>query len=127
MSKQLTYNKESKTDGNSICESNDESNDERHVRKCEIPNYLPEPELDSEHSNREDWHNSYKEQLIDIFRIVRLITESEFKNNKIVWDNLAFNNLSRVIYHCSSKNISPYLESNDVLRIIKLKNRNIIY
>ena len=97
------------TENQSINVSN--TNVNRHVnRKCEIPNYLPHKT--PEHSNREVWHNAYKEHLIDIYKNVRDIINSEFPKNKIVWDIVAINNLSKVIYHCSSKYISPYIETN---------------
>ena len=93
-----------------VSDTNVKRGAERCDRKCEIPNYLPHKT--PEHGNRESWHNAYKEQLVDIYKNVRDIINSEFPKNKIVWDNTAINNLSRVIYYCSSKYISPYIETN---------------
>ena len=87
--------------------ANDKRGDKRYERKCEIQNYLPHPT--PEYSNREAWHNSYKEQLVGIYENIRDVIDSEFPKNKIKWDNVAINNLSKLIYHCSSKYISPYI------------------
>lgn len=89
-------------------EQYDEQYNERSSRKCEIPNYIPHSR--PENTNREIWHNSYKQNLIDMYRIVRGLIDIYIPKNKIIWNNIAINNLSKLIYHCSSKYISSYLE-----------------
>ena len=83
---------------------NDVVNYDRNNRRS---NYIPQSY--ETNNSREEWHFAYKEQLIDIHRIIVDLINIEFPKNKIDWDNVDFNNLSKVIYNCSSKNISPYL------------------
>ena len=62
-------------------------------------------------SDRHEWHNAYFPQLIIMYDMVQEIINEKYPKNKIDWDNPRhLNNFSRLIYHCSSKLISPYLE-----------------
>jgi hypothetical protein len=79
----------------------------RHYRKCQIPNYVPHST--PENTNYETWKDAYFQQLIDIHEITKDIMRNQFPKNKIKWDETTFDNLSKVIYKCSSKHISPYL------------------
>ena len=81
-------------------------------RKCERPNYIPR--RTPNYSNRESWSYAYGPQLQDMYRIVGLMVENKYPNVKIDWSgpkyHRAFNEL---IYHCSSKYITPYIEERD--------------
>jgi hypothetical protein len=81
-------------------------------RKCERPNYVPH--RTPSHSDRELWSYAYEPQLQDMHRIVGLMIERKYPKMKIDWSNpkyyKAFNKL---IYHCSSKYITPYIEDRD--------------
>ena len=72
---------------------------------CERANYIPLPT--PKNANRFEWHNTYIRQLIDIYNIIKEVINERYPHNKIKWDNneKIFHNLSRVMYHCSSKNL----------------------
>jgi hypothetical protein len=82
-------------------------------RICEY-NYVTYPTPIS--TSRSQWHNAYLSQLIDINNIVANTMNERYPKNKIKWveNKKIFHNLSRLLYHCSSKHISPYLESKEV-------------
>ena len=84
----------------------------RERRKCERPNYVPH--RTPSYSNPESWSYAYDPQLQDMYRIVGLMIERKYPKVKIDWSNpkyyRAFNKL---IYHCSSKHISSYIEERD--------------
>ena len=68
------------------------------------------PHKKPKYANRDTWHQAYHNQLIIIHIIIKRIISQNFNLN-IVWDRPSiFNNLSRLIYHCSSKYISPYID-----------------
>ena len=57
-----------------------------------------------------NWYNAYLSQLIHIESIVTKIIQDNLPNSKIRWDApQIFLNLIRLIYHCSSKYITPHL------------------
>ena len=70
---------------------------------CEQPNYIPHKT--PKNANRYEWHYSYISQLIDIYNIIREVINERYPHNKIKWNSniKIFHNLSRVLYHCSSK------------------------
>ena len=57
--------------------------------------------------NREIWHNKYITQLIEIYSIIIKIICERYPKNNIRWfeNHKIFHNLSRLIYHCSTKHI----------------------
>lgn len=77
-------------------------------KKCQISNYIPHNK--PKNINREKWHNSYKNAIIDIYKIIDNSLSTNFPSNNITWDNISINNLSILLYESSSKYISPYLE-----------------
>ena len=79
-------------------------------RQCERSNYIPHPT--PRNANRYDWHNAYLPQLIDMHNIVINTINEIYPNNKIRWKTNVqiFHNLSRLLYHCSSKYISESIE-----------------
>lgn len=72
-------------------------------RFCERYNYIPRPT--PRNSNRYVWHNTYLSELIDIYIIIITIINERYPYNKIKWatNHKLFHNLSRMLYHCSSK------------------------
>jgi hypothetical protein len=97
-------------------------------RKSERFNYIPFPTPSD--STREEWHNVYVTQLIDIHSIVKNTINERYPRNDIMWEknkSKIFHNLSRLIYHCSSKYIAPEelyedeeeIESKELENIIK--------
>jgi len=71
---------------------------------CERANYIPH--TTPKNANRYEWHNTYIRQLIDIYNIIKQVINERYPHNKIKWDKEKnFHNLSRVIYHCSSKKL----------------------
>lgn len=62
--------------------------------------------------NRHEWHVAYQQQLMDMYQIITNIMNERYPKNKIKWEtnDQIFHNLSRLLYHCSSKYISPYIE-----------------
>jgi len=87
-------------------------------RKCERFNYIPFQTPSD--STREEWHKEYIIQLIDIHNIVINTVNERYPKNKIMWEknkSNIFHNLSRLIYHCSSKYIAPqdsYFEEEEI-------------
>ena len=80
-------------------------------RKCERGKYVPHPTPSN--ANRRDWHNAYLSQLMDMYAIVVNTMNERYPKNQIKWtkNDRIFHNLSRVLYHCSSKYISEYLDT----------------
>ena len=57
--------------------------------------------------NREEWHNSYLSELLHMYDIVANTIDERYPKNKIHWsyNKKVAHNLSRLIYHCSSKQL----------------------
>lgn len=82
----------------------------RDPRPCVKHNYIPH--LTPSNSDRGEWHDAYISELVTMYHIVADTMEKRYPRKKFCWnDNTKFNNFSRLIYHCSSKYISPYLEN----------------
>jgi hypothetical protein len=80
-------------------------------RKSQRP-YIPHPTPPN--SDRLDWHNAYLPQLKVMYCLVSEIIDKRYPKLTIKWDDAdKFHNFSRLIYHCSSKHISPYLEEDE--------------
>ena len=74
-------------------------------------NYVAHPSPNRD--NLFNWYHAYLPQLIYMESIIRQIMEDVFPNSNIKWDEpQIFNNLVRLIYHCSSKYITPYLNDS---------------
>jgi hypothetical protein len=70
-------------------------------RVCEWSNYIPKPS--NKKATKELWEVSYSEQLYQMENIIISIIEKQFPD-KIDWNRSSiYNNLSTLIYHCSSK------------------------
>ena len=81
-------------------------NNKRETRLCRINNYIPYPT--PKITSLERWSEKYMIQLVDIFNIIKntIIMSSLYKT--INWKSpVIYNNLCRLIYHCSSKYILP--------------------
>jgi len=79
------------------------------TRKIQRGNYIVSPT--PLNSNRLQWHNSYISQIEDFRNILFTILQERHPKNKIKWntnENIV-HNLSKLIYHCSSKHISKYI------------------
>ena len=76
------------------------------TRACERPNYIPH--RTPANSNRKEWEDAYAEQLSDIDRIIRSVVGDTYPGERLPSDAQTDNALSRLIYHCSSKYITPY-------------------
>jgi hypothetical protein len=83
----------------------------RDERKCERNNYVPN--LTPANSSRGEWGAAYTVHLRHMMSIVAITIDEEYPKRKIKWDRnpQIEKNFSKVIYHCSSKYISPYLEN----------------
>lgn len=82
----------------------------RDQRPCVKHNYIPH--LTPSNNDRGKWHYAYIRELVTMYNIVADTMEKRYPHKKFRWnDNTKFNNFSRLIYHCSSKYISPYLEN----------------
>ena len=81
----------------------------RETRRCRIINYIPHNT--PRNTNLETWSRAYIVQLIDIFNIIMdTIMKSKLYKN-IDWESsIIYNNLCKLIYHCSSKYILPELK-----------------
>jgi hypothetical protein len=64
-----------------------------------------------QNTNRYTWHISYLQQLIDMYNIAEKVISTRYPNSQIKWKTKKhFNDFSILIYGCSSKYISPYLD-----------------
>ena len=80
-------------------------------RRCEIPGHIPHPTPPD--ANYDDWESAYFQQLMVIYDIVANTVNEKYPKNRIKWaDNEELiSNTSQLVYDCSSKYISPYLEN----------------
>ena len=69
---------------------------------CERKNYIPHKEISRD---REIWHNYYMNNIYDIYLIIKGATEKEFPKRAKWENNHIFHNLSRTLFHCSTKYI----------------------
>lgn len=67
---------------------------------------------------REQWHNSYIEELKELYYIMINILHAHYPKIDLD-DEVSFHNFSRMVYHCSSKYISPYTKANCSLKLDK--------
>ena len=84
----------------------------RDSRECERRNHIPH--LTPTNSNHDKWITAYDTQLRHMLNIVATTIHEEYPKNNIRWyknQNIE-KNFSYVIYHCSSKYISPYLDNS---------------
>lgn len=93
-------------------------------RKRERGNYIVHPT--PLNTNRFEWHNAYISQLVDFRNIVFTTIQERYPKNKIKWNTNEYivHNLSKLIYHCSSKYISEYLEYFDEMEYKELKSQS---
>lgn len=64
------------------------------------------PNIKNNYVDRFIWHECYNEQIIDIFTIIKNIIRERYKI-KINWEsNKLFNDVSILLFNCSSKYIS---------------------
>lgn len=71
--------------------------------------------ITSDLPSREDWHNNYLAELIDMFNIVMNCVQTKFPNTQINIST-AFHHFSRLMYASSSGVLSNYTSTsiNDV-------------
>ena len=60
---------------------------------------------------REEWHTAYLDELSELYFIAISVVKITYPTSKIN-DEVAFHNFSRLVYHTSSKYISPYTIAN---------------
>lgn len=75
-------------------------------RRCERSNYIPHPT--PLRPNYAKWRNTYYEQLIDIHAIVSEIISEKSPRIK----NIHKETLFKLLYKCSSKYITPWIEKS---------------
>jgi len=61
--------------------------------------------------NRKEWHNAYEAELKEMFFITMNIIERSYPRTDVNIET-AFHHFSRLIYHCSSKEISAYTKAS---------------
>lgn len=84
----------------------------RQRRECERSNYIPH--TTPVHIDPKAWCYAYADPLQEIYRITRLIIMSRYPNTKIDWDDPVYaTTLSKMIYRCSSKYISPFIDEKE--------------
>jgi hypothetical protein len=78
------------------------------TKRYERPNHIPYKF--NRTISRKQWNKHYKTQIIDIYRIIRGLISEKYE---IDWDDSKiFNNLSKLIFHCSSRHIDHYAEKD---------------
>jgi len=60
---------------------------------------------------RQIWHDNYELELIEMFYITLGLIQRKYPHFKVHIEP-AFHNFSRLIYHCSSKELSQYTKAN---------------
>ena len=60
---------------------------------------------------REEWHRAYLDELLDLYFIAISVVKNNYPKSEIN-DEVAFHNFSKLVYHSSSKYISPYTKVN---------------
>jgi len=81
-------------------------------RKCERPNYIPD--RTPTYSDRESWNHAYNEPLLAMYRSVGLMVEEKYPSIRIDWRDPKYHDaFHKLIYHCSSKYITSYIEERD--------------
>ena len=84
----------------------------REERKCERPNYIPH--RTPNYTNKESWIYAYGPQIDDMYRITGLMIEKCYPNVNIDWTEPKYHRaFNKLIYYCSSKYITPYIEERD--------------
>ena len=80
-------------------------------RRCERPNHIPHPS--PKNGNYHEWVETYRVQLEQLTRILVTTVDEEVPRHGIKWgaDPRITSNFAKVLYHCSSKYISPHIES----------------
>lgn len=61
--------------------------------------------------SRKEWHNAYEAELKDMFFITMNIIERAYPRTDVTIET-AFHHFSRLMYHCSSKEISAYTKAS---------------
>ena len=83
----------------------------RDVRRCERYNHVPHPTPTN--SCYSEWAGVHGVQLEKLSRILVDTVDELYPRNGIKWNNdpRIVANFQKVIYHCSSKYLSPYLDN----------------
>jgi hypothetical protein len=83
----------------------------RDGRKCERYNHVPHPT--PANSDYNEWVGVYGVQIEQLARILVDTVDELHPRNGIKWDKdpQIMANFQKVIYHCSSKYLSPYVDS----------------
>jgi hypothetical protein len=84
-------------------------------RKPEKYNRIPH--ITPMNIKKEKWVYSYENHLLTMYDIVEEVIKEQYPKNKTKWSDHTskkklFNGLTKLLYHCSSKYITPYLDSN---------------
>lgn len=78
-------------------------------RRIERRNYIPHRTPVRTYRNK--WEDAYRFQLEDMYNIVINIITERYPKKKINWDSYTnYKALSELIFHCSSKHISEFLD-----------------
>ena len=78
-------------------------------RKCERYNYIPH--RNPNYNNRDEWSYAYDSHLYTMYRIVRRMIENMYPKVSIDWnDPKYYRAFNKLIYNCSSRYITPYIE-----------------
>jgi hypothetical protein len=89
-------------------------------RKCERSNYIPHrtPTYDS----RDAWIRAYDEPLNSMYRSIGLMIEKKYPDIRIDWRDPKYHKaFHKLIYHCSSKYIAPYIQEREDDSVIASK------
>ena len=94
-------------------------------RKYERPNYIPHTTPVC--TDPKAWCYTYADPLQEMYRVTRLIIKAKYPYTKIDWDDPIYANaLSKMIYHCSSKYISPFMEEYSDEENVQLTSKSSI-
>lgn len=78
-------------------------------RECVRWNYIPHST--PWNANYSKWYESYYSHLLDLYNIFGNGFDARYGAGKDWDDERAFHDFCQLIWHCSSKYISPYLDS----------------
>lgn len=92
-------------------------------RECERSNYIPH--ATPVHNDTKAWCYAYADPLQEIYRITRLIIKSRYPYTKIDWDDPVYmTTLSKMIYSCSSKYVSPFINEKEDVQLMSKNTIN---
>tara|TARA_A100001015_G_scaffold246953_1_gene283573 strand:+ start:939 stop:1277 length:339 start_codon:yes stop_codon:yes gene_type:complete len=82
-------------------------NDGSNVRRSTMSNHIPAKPT-RRNNDYTVWKHTYRQEISDILEIIQINLNNKFGDNDINFNNNSHDELSKIIYNCSSKYIPEY-------------------